>query len=264
MKIPALLSFLPLLTLGAAHAQAPTAGTDTAAATARATEASAACAHPFGLYDNMELLYKVTNAAGKSTGELRQRVVRLGSEMNKKKTRATTTVLLKSGRYDEKNRLSSQQDLTFNCSRDTTFTDGLTQFDPESLKSFRDRIFDFAPVNIAWPNQPTVGSKLPAGGSQIQVRSSAVDLAKVSTMVQKRRVVSGPEAVKTPAGTFQCYKVESERESMTRARADVAFRTTVRLVDYYSPTVGVVKTEVYDKKGKLAETRTLAAISKGK
>ncbi|RYU80495.1 TapB family protein [Hymenobacter persicinus] len=264
MKLPALLA-LPLLAL-AARAQTTPPSPDTATTVASAPEPAVetACAHPFGLYDNMELVYRLTNGASKPTGELRYRVVRLGSELNKKKTRTTTTVLLKSGLYDVKNRLLHQQDLTFRCSRDTTFTDGLTQFNPESLKSFRERIFDFAPINIAWPNRPTIGSRLPDGGSVVQVRSSAVDIAKVSTLAQKRRVVSGPEAVKTPAGTFQCYKVESERESSTKARADVAFRTTVRVIDYYAPAVGVVKTEIFGKNGKLAETRTLAAISKGK
>ncbi|SHJ49127.1 hypothetical protein SAMN02745146_3234 [Hymenobacter daecheongensis DSM 21074] len=265
MKLSVLLS---VLALTAAHAQTtppPTAPTpDTAAARSAAAPpqtAGAACAHPFGLHDDMELVYRLASGEGKPTGELRYRVVRLGSELNKKKTRATTTVLLKSGLYDAKSRLLSQQDLTFRCSRDTTFTDGLTQFNPETLKSFRDRIFDFSPLSIAWPNQPTIGSRLPDGGTQVQVRSSAVDIAKVSTLLRKRRVVSGPAAVKTPAGTFQCYKVESERETMTRARTDVAFRTTVRVVDYYAPSVGVVKTEIYGKNGKLAETRTLAVLS---
>jgi hypothetical protein len=190
--------------------------------------------------------------------------VRLGTELNKKKTRTTTTVLLKSGLYDDKSHLQQQQDLTFRCSRDTTYTDGLTLFDQESLKSFRERIFDFVPVKIAWPNNPTIGSALPDGGSVVQVRSSAVDIAKVSSLVRKRKVVSGPAAVSTPAGTFQCYQVEAQRESLTKARADVAFATTVRQVDYYAPGVGIVKTELYDKKGKLARTYTLTKISKGK
>jgi len=271
MKLSAaLLLLIPSLASFTARAQTttsilpPPADSATVTTTAEPPAAPAPCAHPFGLYDNMERVYHITDAAGKATGQLRYRVVRLGSEMNKKKTVATTTVLLKSGLYDVKNHLTHQQDLTFRCSRDTSFTDGMTQFAPESLKSFRDRIFEYAPLNIAWPNHPTVGSTLPGGGSQVQVRSSAVDLAKVTALVRKRRIVSGPEPVKTPAGTFQCYKVESERESMTKARADVAFSTVVRVVDYYAPAVGVVKTEIYGKNGKLDETLTLSAITKGK
>ncbi|MBX0289839.1 hypothetical protein K3G63_05280 [Hymenobacter sp. HSC-4F20] len=224
------------------------------------TPAPLDCAHPFGLYDNMELVYQLQDARGNATGLIRNRVVSLGSEQNKKQTITTNTVLLKSGTYDPKNKLLRLQDLTFRCRQDTSFTDGSNELNPESLRSFRDRRFAYAPVPLAWPNQPTVGSELPAGGISVQVSSTAVDIAKVYTTVQKRRV-TGNESVTTPAGTFSCYKVEAERESATAARADMVMRNVVRVVDYYSPAVGIVKSEVYDRKGKLEQVRVLTAIN---
>ncbi|RIY06234.1 hypothetical protein D0T11_19080 [Hymenobacter rubripertinctus] len=226
-----------------------------------AQTAPADCPHPFGLYDNMELVYQRQDDHGKPLGTVRERVVRLDSEQSKKQTLTTTTVLLKSGTYDAKNRLQHLRDLTFRCRRDTAFTDGLTQLNPDQLSSFRDRIFAYSPTPLAWPNQPTVGSELPDGGISVDVRSSAVHIAEVYTRVRKRRVVS-QQTITTPAGTFSCYQVEAERESATVARADIVMRTTVRVVDYYSPAVGLVKTEVYDKKGRLAEVRLLTAIQK--
>lgn len=227
-----------------------------------APSADAPCPHPFGLYDNMELVYQVQDDHGKPTGTIRERVVRLGSEQNKKKTLTTNTVLLKSGTYDVKNRLQYLRDLTFRCRRDTAFTDGLTQLNPAQLSSFRDRILTYSPTPLAWPNQPTVGSELPDGGISVDVRSSAVHIAEVYTKVQKRKI-TGQQSVTTPAGTFQCFKVEAERESATVARADMVIRNTMRLVDYYSPAVGLVRTEVYDKKDRLTEVRLLTAITKG-
>lgn len=219
--------------------------------------------YPFGLSDNMELVYQITDASGKPTGSMRQRVVSLGSETNKKQTLTTNTVLLKSGLYDQKNRLIRVQDVTYRCRRDTSFTDGMSEVEQESLASFRDRRIAYAPVPLAWPNQPTVGTKLPAGGVSIQVSSSAVDIAKVNTVVRNRRVLSGPEPLTTPVGTFQVYKVESEREASTAPRADMVLREQTRVVDYYAPAVGIVKTEVYTKKGKLAETRVLTTRTAG-
>ncbi|SNR31138.1 TapB family protein [Hymenobacter mucosus] len=239
-------ALLPLLPPAAAHAQAPTAYD---------------CTHPFGLYDNMEVVYQLQDADGKAAGTIRNRVVLLGSEQNKKQTITTNTVLLKSGLYDTKNRLLRLQDVTYLCRQDTSFTDGTSELNPESLRSFRDRRFAYAPVPLAWPNQPTVGSTLPGGGVTVQVSSTAVDIAQVYTRVQKRRI-TGTESVTTPAGTFECYKVESERESATAARADMVMRTVNRTVDYYSPAVGLVKTEVYGKNGKLEQVRLLTTINK--
>lgn len=254
---PFLLGVLACLPLATTLAQTTATSQPTSAA------APGGCVHPFGLDDNTEYVYQVLDNAGKSTGLIRYRVVSLGSETNKKQTLTTNTVQIKSGIYDTKNRLLHSQDLTYRCRRDTSFTDGLSELSFENLRRFRDRRLAFAPVPLAWPNQPTVGSELPGGGVTVAVSSSVVDIAKVFSKVQKRRVVSDMSPVATPAGTFPCYKIESERESGTLARADMLLRTTNKVVDYYSPNVGIVKTEVYGKNGKLEQTRVLAERNLG-
>ncbi|TGE28756.1 TapB family protein [Hymenobacter metallicola] len=250
---------LAQLPLHVAQAQVAQQPTDSVPASASPAATGIDCHHPFGLTDNNERVYRLTDSDNKPSGEVRMRVVSLSSEMNKKKTVETHKVLLKSGLYDTKSRLLNMQDLTFSCRQDTSFIDGMSEFKPESIRSFRDRKLEYAPVALAWPHQPKVGSQLPAGGSQVQVSSSVVDIAKVSSFVRKRKVVSGPAPVTTPAGTFSCYKIESEHEDATQARKDMVMRSTYKVVDYYSPSMGIVKTEVYDKKGKLSQTRILAS-----
>lgn len=205
----------------------------------------------------MEIVYQLQDEKGKSLGQVRNRVVNFSTEQNKKQTVTTTVALLKSGVYDAKNKLDNLQDLRYMCRQDTCFTDGTSELNQESLRSFRDRRFSYEPVPLAWPNHPTVGSTLPSGGITVQVSSTAVDIAKVYTTVKNRKVVGGPEAITTPAGTFQCYKVESERESGTAARADMVMRNSQRVVDYYTPEVGLVRSEFYDKKGNLEQVRVL-------
>ncbi|UYZ64227.1 TapB family protein [Hymenobacter weizhouensis] len=217
---------------------------------------------PFGLHDDTELVYELQDGKGRRTGTLRQRVVHFGEEQNKKKTVTTTTALLKSGQYDARDRLLNMQDLTFRCRQDTSFTDGASELPQERLRSFRDRLFTYSPVPLAWPNQPTVGSTLPSGGTSVQVSSTAVDIARVYATVRNRRVAGGPAPLATPAGTFSCYQVEAQHETGTVARTDMTMRTAVRVVDYYSPTVGLVKSEVYDKNGKLERVRVLTAVNR--
>ncbi|NVO84427.1 TapB family protein [Hymenobacter terrestris] len=229
------------------------------AQTLSASTPVASCPHPFGLADNTARTFTLQDGRGSTTGYLHQRVVSLDTEQNKKKTQTTNTVLLKSGAYDTKGRLLYLRDLTFRCRQDTAFTDGLDQLKPEQLSSFRDRLLTYTPTPLAWPNQPTVGSELPGGGMLVDVRSSAVDIAKVYATVGKRRV-TGQESVTTPAGTFLCYKVEAELESATVARTDLKLGSTVRVVDYYAPAVGLVKSEVYDKKGRLEQVRLLTGL----
>ncbi|QJX48498.1 hypothetical protein HMJ29_16880 [Hymenobacter taeanensis] len=227
------------------------------AGSALAQQQPAADARPFGLTDRMEIVYQLQDGKGKPVGVIRNRVVNFTTEQNKKQTITTTTALLKSGMYDTKNKLENLQDLRYMCRQDTCFTDGTSELNAESLSSFRNRLFTYDPVPLAWPNHPTVGSTLPSGGVTVQVSSTAVDIAKVYATVKNRKVVSGQEPVTTPAGTFQCYKVESEREHGTAARADLIMRSSQRVVDYYSPEIGMVKSEFYDKKGNLEQVRLL-------
>lgn len=222
---------------------------------------------PFNITDNMELTYRVLRGNGKPTGELRQRVVTLArTEREESKNRKVPeyTATLKSGLYNTRNGLVHLQDLTFRTRRDTCFTDGLADLNVDALRSFRDRKLVYNPTPLAWPNTPTVGSTLPPGGISVQVSSSVVSIATVSTTIRKRKVVSGPTPLTTPAGTFSCYKVESSRESATVPRPDMAIRTNVKQVDFYAPGVGIVRTEIYNKSGKLDEVRELASRNAGK
>ena len=101
------------------------------------------------------------------------------------------------------------------------------------------------------------GTTLPEGGVVVQVSSPSVAIAKVKTTLRKRTVVGGPSAVTVPAGTFTCYTIESQRELATVARVDLTLKSGGREVDFYAPSVGLVKTEYYDKGGKLVQTRVL-------
>ena len=247
--------------LGTAHTPpvtVPEATASPAKTTAALPAASSGCDHPFGLYDNAELVYDLTDGDGKKAGQLIQRVVRLGTETNKKQTHTTTTVLLKSGLYDAKSKLLRLHDLTFACQRDTAFTDGMDELGSDALNSFRGRIFHYIPTHLAWPNNPTIGTTLPNGGVVVEISSTAVDIAQVSATQKNRRVVGGPETVTTPAGAFQCYKVESEYETGTVAHVDIVVRKTAHEVTYYSPAVGIVRTECYAK-NKLVRVQVLAA-----
>ncbi|MCC3157038.1 hypothetical protein LJ737_07300 [Hymenobacter sp. 15J16-1T3B] len=256
LRFPAFLALLALAAGCARSSDAPQALTtaapagtppvDTSAAMARPapTGAAPSCEHPFGLSDGTELTYQLLNEKNKPEGLQILKVARITPHEAAKKAPAYTEVLLKSSLYDASNRLQRNDEYVYLCRRDTVLTDGRLLLDPAMLRSFRDRRFAYEPVHLAWPNQPTAGA-LPGGKLTVQVSSPSVDIAQVITDVSERRL-SGPESITTPAGTFQCYKVESRYEYVTQARADIARRSVKRVVDYYAPGVGMVRSEMHD------------------
>ncbi|OGX87614.1 hypothetical protein BEN47_00085 [Hymenobacter lapidarius] len=225
------------------------------------SEKAATCTTAFNMRPGQNLEYQLLDGKGKALGTWRYRVVKVGiSSVTSKKGKATAiaSVQVKSGLYDTGNNVLAQQDLTFFCRNDTTFTDGLSIINYDALESFNNRRLNYQATPIAWPNQPATGSKLPNGGVLVQVSSPSVAIAKVETTQRQRKVSGERVSVRVPAGTFSCYPVESQREVSTAARADLVLKNTGRQVDYYDPAVGIVKTEQYDNRGKLVQTRLLS------
>jgi hypothetical protein len=244
----------------AAAAPADTTAPAPAAPSVAAT-ASASCDQPFGLRDGAELTYQLLDEKNRPEGLQILKVASITPHEAAKKAPAYTEVLLKSSLYDAQNRLQRNDEYVYQCRQDTVLTDGRLLLDPALLRSFRDRRFAYEPVHLPWPNQPTAGP-LPGGRLTVQVSSPSVDIAQVVTTVTERQL-SGPESVSTPAGTFQCYKVAARYEYVTQARADMARRSVKRVVDYYAPGVGVVRTEMRDADGELDHVAQLIKRTAG-
>ncbi|KAA9339738.1 hypothetical protein F0P96_03735 [Hymenobacter busanensis] len=244
--------------------KAPTESPQATAAPAPTPAVAAAtpdCRHPFGLYRNTELTYQITDNNNKPQGLQIMKVATITEHAAEKKAPAYTEVLLKSSLYDADNKLLRNDEYVFSCRNDSVLTDGRLLLDPAMLRSFRDRRFGYEPIPLSWPNQPAAGN-LPNGQLTVEVSSPSVDIAKVITRVSRRRLI-GPEAVTTPAGSFQAYKVESDYEYATQLRPDMIRRSIMRVVDFYVPTVGIVRTEFRANNGKLDRALVLTKRTDG-
>ncbi|KAB2880514.1 hypothetical protein F9K33_04880 [bacterium] len=86
---------------------------------------------------------------------------------------------------------------------------------------------------------------------------------KMGTMVMTiRRKVEAKQSVTVPAGTFECYKIAVESESAMEMMGMKMPGGKSHSVDYFSPGIGTVKNEAYDKKGKLMHYSVLSKITK--
>jgi hypothetical protein len=105
------------------------------------------------------------------------------------------------------------------------------------------------------PLNPQAGMTLPDANVLMAMKVGFVNM-KMSADVTNRKVES-VEDVTVKAGTFNCYKLTSDVKS-------VALGMTVqsKSVEYYAKGVGTVKTESYDKNGKLMATTELIELTK--
>lgn len=77
-----------------------------------------------------------------------------------------------------------------------------------------------------------------------------------------RRKVEAKQSVVVPAGTFECYKIAVEVETVMEMMGMKMPAGKSQHVEYFSVGIGTVKSEVYDKNGKLAHYSVLSKITK--
>ncbi|HPT12922.1 MAG TPA: hypothetical protein PLP69_09835, partial [Bacteroidales bacterium] len=105
------------------------------------------------------------------------------------------------------------------------------------------------------PVNPQAGMTLPDANVLMAMKMGFVNM-KMSADVTNRKIES-VEDVTVKAGTFSCYKFTSDVKS-------VALGMTVqsKSVEYYAKGIGTIKTESYDKNGKLLATTELIELTK--
>jgi hypothetical protein len=108
---------------------------------------------------------------------------------------------------------------------------------------------------LEFPHDMEVGQSLPDASSTITPSMSGVSLMKFNFEVTERKV-EAQESVTTPAGTFDCLKITSNFKTKTMGTREFT------QAQWYAKGVGMVKSETYDKKGKLANRQLLTGFEK--
>lgn len=105
------------------------------------------------------------------------------------------------------------------------------------------------------PNNLQAGDQLPDSKNTIHVEVGAMNMKSEFEMTNFK--VYGREEVSTPAGTYQAMKISydnSVKMMMVKAEGHT--------IIWYAKGVGTVKTESYDKKGKLISSQELVRFKK--
>lgn len=93
----------------------------------------------------------------------------------------------------------------------------------------------------------------------MKITGGPMNLTTNTIYTSKNRKVEAKEDVVTPAGTFSCFKI-SYIYAASMEMPMMKQSENLKIIDWYSPELGLVKTEQYDKKGKLSSTMILSEI----
>lgn len=209
------------------------------------SQAIAQCNEYFQFEQGTEWEMYHYNDKDKLTGKMQQKVTALD------RTATGFNAKVHSVSYNAKNKEQAQTDIIYSCENGTLFIDMRNFIAEEQLKPFENFEMKVDAKNLEIPKKLEVGQSLNDANATITALNAPFPL-KLSVDITNRKV-AGKESITTPAGTFECFKITSN--STFKSIVTAQFSTT----DWLAPRVGIVKSEVYNKNGKLLSYSILSS-----
>ena len=203
----------------------------------------------YNLSEGMVTAYQNLDAKGKVTSTSRStclNVTTVGAEKIYK---------MKSEITDAKNSNPTSREYEMKCKDGTFYVDMQGFVDPKSMEAFKGMEVTVDNTDMMYPSGLTAGQVLPDASITITAATGGINLLKLTMNITNRQVV-GTESVTVPAGTFECFKITYDVETK------MMFKVNATVTEYVNMGVGNVKTETFDKKGKIASTTLLVELKK--
>lgn len=157
--------------------------------------------------------------------------------------------------YDKKDNLQSSSVYKIICKDGVFMVDMQTMLDPEQTEAYINMGITVDGDFLEIPSNLSVGQKLNNGILNVKFGPAEAPIMKMSVRVTNRHV-EAKEDITTPAGTFECYKISYDIETQ------MIFTIKITVKEWYSKGVGMVRTESYNKSGKLTDYTLLTSFKK--
>ncbi len=193
--------------------------------------------------------YQSLDAKGKVTGTSRVTM------LDVMQTGDASLFQVKAEAWDEKDKPQPSREYTMKCEKGQFTVDMQSLVDPKSLEGFKDMEISFTGTDISYPSTLSAGQVLPDANVTIGPASGGMALLKMTINITNR-VIVGPESVTVPAGTFDCFKITYDVDTK------FGIKVSTKATEWLNKGAGTVKTETYDKKGKLMGSRVLTELNR--
>lgn len=203
--------------------------------------------YPFQKGTKMELTHY--DKKGKPSGITKQHILELTEIAGGIKATIETTST------DEKGKNEQQMTFDMECRDNSVYVDMRSMMNPSSMAGMKDMEMEISGDALVMPNELTPGMALPDGQMEMKAMMNGMALMNMKLSITNRKV-EGMETVTTPAGTFDCVKLTQETELKTIVKMKMSTTT------WFAKGVGMVKTENYDKNGKLEGSSVLTKLEK--
>lgn len=166
---------------------------------------------------------------------------------------ANSTATFNTTIYDAKGKEVTTSNYKVTCKDDAISIDFNSLISPELFAQYKDMEMDVTGTNIEIPNNLSVGQTLKDADMLMTIKMGGMNM-KMNIKLFNRKV-DAKESITTSAGTFDCYAISYTTE------VKMGIKQTNMAKDWIAEGVGMVKSESYNKNGKLMGYSELTQIS---
>ncbi len=165
-----------------------------------------------------------------------------------------TVALVETEIFDDKNELILKSSYNIKCEDGHIAIDFKSLIAPEMFSQYKDMEIDITGTDMIIPNNLSVGNTIPDSDVLMIIKMTPMQLKMTVKMLNGK--VEKKEKVTTPAGTFDCYVISFETEFK------MGIKRKGKTRQWLAKGVGLVKSEEYNKKGKVVSKSMLTKFSK--
>lgn len=146
----------------------------------------------------------------------------------------------------------SEVDYTMWCKDGKFFVDMKQFVSKEQVSSFQNTTVEATEMD--YPAEMNVGQTLVDGKITISMVQEGMPMPIKTTIDILNRRITAQEDITTAAGTFSCYKIEYDLQ------IKIMMKIQIKAAEWIAQDIGTVKSESYNKKGKLTGYSLLTQI----
>lgn len=198
-----------------------------------------------------ELHYEMTNHKGKVLGSYTQKLL----SIKNKGGETIYSMLQTTMDANSKDKIFMSDTITFRCKGNEFYIDMEKYLNQKQMEAFQNMEVKVTTEDLIYPPNLKPGQTLKDGSITISIEGGVMNMNMTTNIVNRK--VEAHESIETPAGNFKCYKLSEDVLSKTGF-----VNVTLHNVMWLSKDIGTVRSESYNKKGKLTGITQLVKIVK--
>ncbi|MCD4698652.1 MAG: DUF3108 domain-containing protein [Bacteroidales bacterium] len=205
------------------------------------------CQMFYPVTEGTELEIKDFDKKGKLNGSSVQKIISREENGNN----ISITVAHES--YDDKGEKLMDGEFVVRCEDGTFYMDMRNMIDNDALGAYENMEIEIDANDMSFPSGFDVGTTLPNADISIRVSSGGMTMFTMTVLITNRKI-EAKENITTEAGTFECYKMSYDIETK------MLIKVQAKAVQWIAEEIGMVRSESYNKKGKLQGYSELSSL----